>query len=218
MFLHGLHLRLLLLLLLTEAVHLLRPWIVGVLLLEELLLGLLHLVEARLLRLVVSKPVSIPILSLEASRLAVDVVHEAGLLGLLLLANWVAEPIHCGLLLIALIEARRLRGLFGRCIVKEQVALLLILKLALPQFVFLPAQLDSLSEVIIGLWSWPSMRSARRIFLSLVLRGFDRKAVFEVVVFVSARTLAIRTALRTAVAKVGRTAGDLFKTCHAGLP
>lgn len=98
----------LLLLLLPEAIHLLCPWIVCVLWLHELLLGLLHLVEAGLLRLVVAKAASVSILvakSLLTGRLTVHVIHKACLLRLLLLLpERVSKPVNRSLLLVALVE------------------------------------------------------------------------------------------------------------------
>ena len=119
---------LLLLLLLAEAVHLLSPWVVGVLGLQRLLL------ETSLLRLLLVSVGAIPILEarllrLHARRLVVGIVQEASLLRLLLLHR-VAEPVHCGLLLVALVEASGL-GSLRRCVIEEQTCLVLVVLLAL---------------------------------------------------------------------------------------
>ena len=120
--------RLLLLLLLAETVHLLGPWVVGVLLLQGLLL------EASLLRLLLVSVSAISILEasllgLHARRLVVGIVQEASLLRLLLLHR-VAEPVHCSLLLVTLVEASGLRSL-RRCVIEEQTGLVLVVLLAL---------------------------------------------------------------------------------------
>jgi len=136
---------LLLLLGLAETIHPLGPRVVGVLGLEELRLRLLHLFETGLLRLLVSHAATVAIL--EARRLAVRVVQEAGLLWLLLLYR-ITEPIYRLLLLVALVEASRLRSL-RRSIVKEQVRIVLILQFSLSQLLFLSAQLDGFLQIVI---------------------------------------------------------------------
>ena len=120
---------LLLLLLLAETVHLLGPWIIRVLLLQRLLLETSLL---RLLLLISVSAVSIleaSLLRLHARGLVVGIVQEAGLLRLLLLYR-VAEPVHCSLLLVALVEASGLRSLRW-CVVEEQTGLVLVVLLAL---------------------------------------------------------------------------------------
>ena len=112
---------LLVLLLLAEAVllrlrllrlHLLRPGVVGVLGLQELLAGLLQLLEAGGLRLVVAEAAEVAVLEL-AGGLVVRVREVSGLRWLLHL-DGVPIPIHLRLLRVSLIPAGCLRGLFCR--------------------------------------------------------------------------------------------------------
>lgn len=141
----------LLLLLLTETVaHLLSPRVIGVLWLDELLLGLLHLLETSLLRLLVTKPTTISVLEssllwLNTCGLVIRIVVVSSWLSL----DWIAKPIHLSLLLVSLVEAGRLR-LLSWSIVEKQVLLLLIFELSLSQLFLFSAQLDGLGEIIIG--------------------------------------------------------------------
>lgn len=160
----------LLLLLLTETVHLLSPGVVSVLRLNELLLRLLHLLEASLLRLLIPKSTTVSILEsgllwLDAGRLVVSVVVVSRGLSL----HWVAKPIDLSLLLVSLVESGWL-WLLGWSIVEEQVPLLLIFELPLSQLFFFPAELDCFREVVvIVLRTMRALRSPRCISLCLVL-------------------------------------------------
>ena len=122
---------LLLLLLLAESVHLLSPGVVCVLRLQRLLLetGLLRLLLWLLVSISAVSVLESSLLRLHARGLVVGIVQEAGLLRLLLLYR-VAEPVHCSLLLVALVEASGLRSLRW-CVVEEQTGLVLVVLLAL---------------------------------------------------------------------------------------
>ena len=138
---------LLLVLVLLIQSHLVSPWVIGLLWLQELLLGLLHLLETSLLRLLITIAIlECGLLRLQASRLAVRVIVVTSWLSL----HWVAKPIDSGLLLVALVKTGRL-WLLCRCIIEQKVSLFLILKLSLSQFLLFLAQLDCLGEIIICL-------------------------------------------------------------------
>lgn len=178
----GLLLNRLLLLLLTEPVHLISPRIVGVLWLNELLLRLLHLLPSCLLRLIISISVlESSLLWLQTSWLAVRIVQEAGLLRLLLLER-IPEPVHRGLLLITLVEPSRL-GCLVRSVIEEQIWLLFF-ELPLPELLLFFAQLYRLSEIVVCLKSG-AFSSTRGILLGLSFRSFQRKLILEVVVLVT---------------------------------
>lgn len=170
----------LLLLLLTKGIHLVRPWIICVLRLEKLLLGLLHLLPACLLRLLISEAIlECSLLWLHASRLAVCIVQIPSLLWLL---NGITKPVHCSLLLIALVKASWLWRLAGS-VIKQQIFLLRVCQLPLPQLFLFFAELQCLGQIVISLHRSP-FPSPRSIFLCLVSRGLKREFVFQVVVVV----------------------------------
>ena len=221
-----LRLRLRLLLLLAGTVHYLRPGVVGVLRLDELLLRLLHLFISRLLGLIVAKPASIAVLLLQARWLGVGIVQKARLLWLLLLSDRIAEPVDLRLLLVSLVEAGRLRDLFRGRIVKEQVGLILIFQLALPQLLLFFAELDGFGEIVIvvgiAATTTTAPRSTSRVCLGFVLGRFESKAVLEIVLCVVAGGFAARfaTARRGGITPfaVRRAPSEFLETCHARLP
>lgn len=200
----------LLLLLLAKSVHLVGPRVVSTLWLDELLLRLLHLLPASLLRLLVTKSIlESSLLWLHASRLAVGIVQIAGLLWLL---DGVTKPVHCSLLLVALVETGRLWRL-AWSVIKQQVFLLRIRQLALPQFFLFFAQLQCLSQIIVSI-NWLALSSPRSIFLRLVLRGLERKFVLQVVVVVRCSL----TLLPSLVWCRFSAKSKVFQTCDTRLP
>lgn len=213
---------LLLLLLLAESVHLLGPGVICVLWLKLLLLLEARLLRLLLLRLLVSvaaEPVLetslLRLLHARRLRLVVRIVQEASMLRLLLL-NGVAEPIHRSLLLVALVETRGLRSL-RRGIVEEQIGLVLVVPLTLPQLLLLLTELERFCKIIVVVFC--ALRPPVLCFLGFVLACFERQSVFEIiVVLVCACALSVLPAGLCGLALVAAHRAHIFKTGNARLP
>lgn len=220
LFLNGLLWLLLLLLLLAKAIHLLCPWIVGVLWLDELSLRLLHGIEAGLLRLLLLESIATvsileaSLLRLQSCGLVVRIVQETSLLRLLLLHR-VTEPVDCSLLLVALIEASRL-GSLCRSIVEKQVGLLLVVLLALAQLFLLSAEFECLCKIVVVILV--ALRPSFRGLVGFVLACLKRQAVFEVVVIVVAVALAPLSLRGRGLALVAAHRAHIFEPGDARLP
>ena len=216
------------LLLLVLAVHLLRPWVVGVLGLDELLLRLLHLLETCLLGLVVTVARAVAVLEgLLAGGLAVGVVEVSSLLWLLL-TDRITGPVHLRLLLVSLVETGRLRDLLRRgCAVEEQIPLVLVFERARPQFLLFFTQLDGFEKVVISLVGTQacSSGSAHGVRFGFVLRRFQRELVFQILLVAafgfaafSARRLRLRLRSRGLASLAAESAAEFFQAGHARLP
>lgn len=182
-----------------------------------MLLWLLNLLESSLLWLLVAKPASEAVLV--AGGLAVRVVKKAGLLRLLLLlVHGIAEPVDCRLLLIALIEACRLRSLRWRA-VEEQIGVILVFKLTPSQLFFLLAQFDSFLKIVVIITCTAFSFPTGLIGLCFILRGFEREAILKVVVAITIPvcTSAFASSCGRVVRRVDRAA-QILETSHARFP
>jgi len=104
---------------------------------------------------------------------------------LLLWTDDVTEPIHCGLLLVALVPTCWLRKRrLGRCwSIKERVRVGFFQLFSSKIFLFL-AKLDGFGEIGIFLVAFGRSGTSLCIFFSLSLACFDGEAVFEILIVV----------------------------------